>query len=488
MKVVLATPPGKTTERWPPLGLLYIASSCQAVRDDDIRVIDAFCENLSGPDLVQRILREAPDVVGMNCSTHTFLDAIQVVNELREALPEAILVLGGIQATFAAERILREYPAVDYVVRGEAEHSFPQLMERVEEGRAAADVAGVASVEGGRYLEAEPQLIDDLDSLPFPARELARDVEYAYFHKNIRLTFGKLTTISSSRGCPFRCTYCSCAAFSNRRWRPRSPENVVDELERLQADGYECCVFVDDNLTHSRRRIERICDLIKDRRVRMQFYCEGRVDSASASLMRKMKKAGFNVIYFGVESAQRHVLDYYKKTIDPDQARDAIWNAKRAGMLVVASYILGAPNETEEDMHSTVNLIKGTRTHAVQVNILDCLVGTEIWRDLERRGILDKDDWKRNHRVYEYGESCVDRRGLEELVNLGYSAHIDSWKSAGGALDILTALASNGSARDIVAGNLLNPEARRRLVDSRRFSGDRPVDLHPTDGHHARDG
>lgn len=220
----------------------------------------------------------------------------------------------------------------------------------------------------------------------------------------------------------------------------------------------------------------------------MQFYCEGRVDSASAPLMSKMKKAGFNVIYFGVESAQRHVLDYYRKTIDPSQARVAIRNAKKAGMLVVASYILGAPNETEEDMKSTIEFIRSTRAHAVQINILDCLLGTEIWHDLERRNIPGKDDWKRNHRVYEYGESLVDKRGLEDLVNLGYSAHLDSWKCAAGAVEIVTMLMANQAARDVVTRNLLNPDARMRLVDSRRFSDDRASDLRPSDGQRVHDG
>lgn len=471
MKVVLSTPPGKTTELWPPLGLLYIAASSLSKRADEIKVIDAFCENLDEDELVAQVAREKPEVFGINCSTHTFLSAIAALKRIRERLPEARLVLGGFHATFAGEWILKEYPFVDYIVKGEAERSFPKLLECIEQGISPAEVEGVGFVDGGRIVSKDPILIDDLDSLPFPARELANKVNYGYFHKSIRLTFGKFTTVSSSRGCPYRCAYCSCAAFSQRKWRPRSPENVVDELEQLYGDGYECCVFVDDNLTHSPKRIERICELIKSRRIKMQYYCEGRVDNASLDLMRRMKRAGFTVMYFGVESAQKHVLDYYRKAITAEQSLRAIENAKEAGMIVVTSYIMGAPVESIDDMMRTVDFIRKARPHALQLNILDCLIGTEIWERLKEEGLIASGDWKTNHRIYEYANNGISKKQLEDMVNRGYSAHLEAWKSRAGIREILQILLANKTARTVVMKNLLNRDARKRLIDSRRYGG-----------------
>ncbi|MCU0852034.1 MAG: cobalamin-dependent protein, partial [Thermoplasmata archaeon] len=232
MKVLLSTPPGKTTELWPPLGLLYIASSLRSTRHDEVKVVDAFCENLSQDELVSRVKSERPDVFGINCSTHTFLSTIETLRRLRDEIPDTKLVLGGFHATFAAERILKDYPFVDYIVKGEAERSFPKLLDSIDADKRPSDVEGICFADDGRMVCSPSVLIEDLDSLPFPARELAQEVEYGYFHKGIRLTFGKFTTISSSRGCPYRCSYCSCAAFSERKWRPRSPENVADELEQ----------------------------------------------------------------------------------------------------------------------------------------------------------------------------------------------------------------------------------------------------------------
>ena len=469
MKVVLSTPPGKTTELWPPLGLLYVAASNRSKRTDDIRVIDAFCENLDEGELVAQVAREKPDVFGINCSTHTFMSAVAALRKIREKLPEAKLVLGGFHATFAGERILREYPFLDYIVKGEAEKSFPKLLECVERGTPPTEVEGIGFVDGGKVISNDPILIDDLDSLPFPARELAAKVNYGYFHKSIRLTFGKFTTVSSSRGCPYRCAYCSCAAFSQRKWRPRSPENVVDELEHLYGDGYECCVFVDDNLTHSSKRIERICDLIRSRRIKMQYYCEGRVDNASLDLMKRMKRAGFTVMYFGVESAQKHVLDYYRKAITAEQSLRAIENAKEAGMIVVTSYIMGAPVESIADMMKTVDFIREARHHALQVNILDCLIGTEIWERLEKEGRIAPGDWKTNHRIYEYTQDGMSKSALEDMVNRGYSAHLEAWKNRAGIREILEVLLANKTARTVVLKNLLNRDARKRLIDGRRY-------------------
>jgi anaerobic magnesium-protoporphyrin IX monomethyl ester cyclase len=478
MRVLLSTPPGKTTELWPPLGLLYIASSCAARREDDIKVVDAFCENLSEAELVQRVKAEQPDVFGMNCSTHTFLDTMSILKLVRDELPDTKIVLGGFHATFACGRILQSYPFVDYVVKGEGELSFPELLDCIEKGTVPYEVDGLSYIHDGRLVVNPEVAINDLDSLPFPDRSLVQNVDYGYFHKNIRLTFGKFTTVSSSRGCPFGCTYCSCAAFSKRRWRARSPENVVDELEMLHSDGYECCVFVDDNLTLRRSRIEKICDMIRQRHIKMKFYCEGRVDEVSPSLMRTMKRAGFDVIYFGIESPQKHVLDYYGKGIDAGIARKAIEDAKKAGMIVVTSYIVGAPVESAEDMEQTVRFIRSTRPHGVQINILDCLIGTGIWAELERDGSLGPDDWTCNHRIYEYSGDKSKRSVLEDTVNRGYSAHLESWKNVGGAVEFVHTMLKNRTARTVVAKNMMNPHARKRVSDGRRFPRDEPVAAH----------
>ena len=460
----MSTPPGKTLEKWPPLGLLYIAANIRENRDDNVVILDAFCEGLSRQQLVERMVKEKPDIIGLNCSTHTFLEAVQALQDAKKALPESKIVLGGYHATFAAERILAEYDFVDYIIKGEAEQPMVQLLEHLEKGDSPEDVTGISYRHDGKNVNNPLSLVTDLDALPFPDRNMVSGIDYGYSFQGIPLTFGKFTTLSTSRGCPFRCTYCSCAAFSLRKWRPRSAESVVEELETVHGQGYKNCVIVDDNFTHNPKRTEQICDLIIERKIDMQFYCEGRVDGASYELMRKMKRAGINVIYFGAESADDKVLEYYKKHINPQKTRLAVANAKKAGMLVVTSYIIGAPVETKEAVQRTLDFIRSSRPHAVQVNVLDCLIGTSIWEDLEKNNLVGKDDWKRNHRIYEYSKDGFGKDELEAFVSEAYADWLKGWWSKDGIADILWILAKNKTARRVVFSNLLNPTVRKMML------------------------
>jgi anaerobic magnesium-protoporphyrin IX monomethyl ester cyclase len=454
------------------LGLLYIASNLREVRGDEVRVIDAFCANLTPEQLLEEVRRERPDLVGMNCSTHTFLEAMRSLEMVRQELPEVKILLGGYHATFATEHILKDYRFIDYIIKGEAENAFVKLLDHIEKGEEPADVEGISYLKGELVVSNPISLVLDLDSLPFPDRKLVSNIEYGYSLEGIPLTFGKFTTICSSRGCPFKCSYCSCAAFSLRKWRPRSPENVVEELESMYSDGYESCVFVDDNFTHDPKRALRITELVRQRRIRMQLYCEGRVDSASAELMLAMKKAGFNVIYFGAESASQGTLEYYHKHITPEKTRKAIENAKRAGMLVVTSYIVGAPVESREDVRQTIDFIHASRPHAVQVNILDCLVGTGIWEELVREGKVQRDDWRTNHRIYEYYPDHMGKEELEHLVNEAYGQWLKGWWSREGLSDILRILYKNQTARRVVFSNLFNPNVRKRITEGMQVFDD----------------
>lgn len=456
---MLSTPPGTTTEMWPPLGLLYLAGSIRQKREDEVVVVDAFCHNLTPETFLERVMVEGPDVLGMNCSTHTFLATMGALAKVRERMPDIVIVLGGYHATFAAREILNEYGFIDYIIKGEAEGALPRLLDHIEADTDPDDVEGISYRRQGDLVERELALVEDLDSLPFPDRRLLGDFQYGYYFQGIPLTFGKFTTLSSSRGCPFSCAYCSCAAFSQRKWRPRSAENVVDELEMLYRDGYRECVFVDDNFTQRTSRVERICDLIRERGIEMKLYCEGRANHASLPLLKKMKRAGFDVIYFGAESASPHVLDFYNKTISPQQTAEAVTNAKKAGMLVITSYIVGAPVESLDDVRRTIDFARSLRPHGVQYNILDMLVGTPMWESMKEKGMLGPDDWKTNHRIYEYYPEHATREQLEREVNVGYESFLGAWKNVRGLSELLKILVVNPTARSVVMGNIRNPEA-----------------------------
>ena len=461
----MCTPPGKTTEKWPPLGLLYIAGSIKQKRKDEVEVVDAFCLNLTKDELVERVKAFMPDIFGMNCSTHTYLQAMEVFKDLSVQMPEIKLILGGYHATFASEGILRQNPHIRYIIKGEAEEALPLLLDHIEKGTEPKEVPGISYLRDGVLVSNPLALVKDLDSLPMPDRSILKGVEYGYHHAGIPLTFGKFTTMVTSRGCPYDCRYCSCAAFSLRHWRYRSPESVVAEMEELQRQGYKSVVLVDDNFTQRPDRVFQICDLMEKRHIHIRFYCEGRVNTAGLDMLKRMKEVGFDVIYFGCESASPKVLNYYNKRTDPDMIAQAVQNAKAANMIVVASFILGAEVETKEDMYQTIHFIRRLRPHAVEINILDYLVGTPLWKEGEERGIIKPNEWTTNHRVFEYGLSPMSKDGLQTMVNEGYDVYLDAWKNKDGVKELLRLLRRNGTARQIVFSNIFNREARAAVMN-----------------------
>lgn len=189
------------------------------------------------------------------------------------------------------------------------------------------------------------------------------------------------------------------------------------------------------------------------------------MNNASKELLGRMKEAGFDVIFFGSESASPHVLDFYNKKVQPEQITEAVRNAKEVGMMVITSFIMGAPVETEEDLQRTVDFIKELRPHAVEINILDYLVGTKLWQEKEEAGLLDSEDWKTNHRAYEY-QGSLDRDTLQSYVDKGYAAYLDSWKCREGYRELLRLLRSNRTARKVITKNLLNRNTWRVLSGS----------------------
>lgn len=472
MNVLFSTPPGNTTEKWPPLGLLYLATNLIMQRNDQVKVIDAFCMDLNKFELIKLITKEEPDVIGFNTSTHSFLDSIEVLQEVSQSLPHVTILMGGYHATFASEQILANYPFIKYIIKGEADHAIVELMECIENGVKPYKVEGISFFDGKKYISNPPTIVKDLDKLYYPDRNLLKDVNYGYNFQNIPLMFGKFTTISTSRGCPHKCSYCSCASFSNRDIRFRSPENVTDEMQMLFEEGFENVVLVDDNFTQRTERVEKICELIIEKEINMRFFCEGRVDRASPELFKKMKRAGFEVIYFGVESRSKHVLDYYNKKITPEQTIKAVKNARNAKMLVVTSFILGAPVESREDIKETLDFIRLLKPHAVQINILDVLIGTELWKGMDRVGKIGQEDWKTNHKIYEYEDSRHNKNDLENFVNQGYKYYLNSWKNKDSVLEFLKLLLYNQTARSVVFENFFNPHLWKIFKD----------ELKPVDG------
>ncbi len=365
----------------PPLGLGYLASVLRE-RGFKVKVIDNLVERLSLNELIKKIKDSI--IVGISSTTPTFSTALKYAKEIKKRLPNVFVILGGVHVTFKPYDAIKN-DFVDAVCIGEGEQTIVEVAERVEAGRSLRGVRGIIYREGDKIVENKRrEFIEDLDSLPFPAFDLMPLEKYTVLGHKLE-HFPMIT----SRGCPYSCRYCSSSLFMGKRFRARSAENVVDEIQWLVDDfGAKHIAFGDDTFTLSKRRVLEICRELRSRGIEVEWSCSSRVDTVDYELLKEMKKAGCTAIYYGVESACESVLKYYKKRINLDDVKRVVDLTKRVGIQTICSFIIGAPIESLEDMKKTLKFAIKLDPDYAQFSILTPYPGTEIYDEAKRNGLL----------------------------------------------------------------------------------------------------
>jgi anaerobic magnesium-protoporphyrin IX monomethyl ester cyclase len=377
---------------WPPLGILYLASVLKR-NNYDVSVLDMPAKGYSIEDTVRWVEHEDPDVLGFSTHSMTGRCAASISDRVKEWNPNVLNVFGSFYATFNADRILRKYPSVDIVVRGEGEETILELVKSVDKGSPLEKVAGLNYREK-KLVKRTPDrpLIEDVDSIPFPDRTLLEE-EYHSTISGVSIAIKKFTSVLHSRGCVHNCKFCCCNQFSRGRWRDRSIDNTVEELSMLQDEGYQQFIFVDDTFTLNPNKTIKLCRNMRKEGIDMEWICEGRVDSGSHEMFREMVRTGCKIMYFGIESANQRILDYYDKKITPQQTEDAVRKARRAGIdLIVGTFILGGPDETREEIQNTLDFAQKLPMDIPQFNILGAHPGMQIWTEMKQKGYIDEEE------------------------------------------------------------------------------------------------
>jgi anaerobic magnesium-protoporphyrin IX monomethyl ester cyclase len=363
--------------------------------------------------------RYYPDVIGFSTMTWAASKFAKLSAIIRERLPNSHIVCGGVHATLGVNRLMAKYPQIDYTIIGEGEISMVELVKKLENGGEIRTVPGIYYRENGILKQGAPRrIISDLDALPFPALDLVKMEWYGHFGG---FQFPKLAAMVSSRGCPFACTFCTCSKFAGRRWRSRSPENVVDEIEERIAEGYRTIFFVDDCFTVSKKRVEAISKLIRKRRVEVDWLCEGRVDQIDYQMTRNMIMSGCRLLYLGMESANQRTLNTLNKRITPQMSIQAAKTARRAGMeAILGTFILGAPGETVKEIQNTIDFTLKLDIDFPQLNILIAVPGTDLWNQLVAEGHIDDDAlWEKEVLVTDVYPNSVPTNELREMIVKG---------------------------------------------------------------------
>lgn len=368
--------------RFPPLGISYIAASLRAA-GHSVTLLDCTFER-NRNDALNKALAIQAEVVGIYCMVTMLDESVWFARQLRRQ--SRLLVAGGPLPTCDPVPFLEHF---DIVVRGEGDQTILDLLDASQQGTDLSDVPGIVYRKGvgsegdtGVIFTKDRPFAKDLDAIPFPARELLPNERYIQY---ARKKYGySITTVMSTRGCPFRCEFCSNVVFGGS-YRERSPANVVDEIEAALKLGYDRISFADDVFTMKNEQVFSICEEILRRGLLFQWECLGRVDSLDVPTALKMKQAGCNRIYFGIEFADEGILQLMNKGTTPTQAQKAVEIAHAAGLQVGAFFILFYPGDTDDTVLRTLHFAASLPLDYLGLSLPYPLPGTALFERVRSR-------------------------------------------------------------------------------------------------------
>jgi len=410
LKVLLIVPQSRLpieTRTTPPLGIAYIGAVAQG-RGDEVRLIDLNVDETP----LQTFVKWGPDIVGITANTSQIKAAWNAAAELRTLGSKATIVLGGVHPTVLPEESL-EKPQIDIIVHGEGEYTWLELSQilsgRLADGQTGLPPETLSHVQGISYKNADGRPIhtpgrppipaSELDHLPFPAYNLFQLDRYSNLQPtlDVRGQRGKSFAIMTSRGCPYRCTFCSQSIFPER-WRGRSPENVVAEWRHLIQDlGATEIGVLDDSFNIDVRRVRRICELLIAEKLNLipWIMINGiRANLADEETLRLMRRAGCIRTAFGVESGDQVILNSIDKHLELEVVKQAFRTARKVGLETIGFFMIGLPGDTEESINRTIALACELDPVVANFSMTTPFPGTVLWEQVHTGGgRLLIEDW-----------------------------------------------------------------------------------------------
>jgi anaerobic magnesium-protoporphyrin IX monomethyl ester cyclase len=410
MKVLLVYPAfGERLDRFPsrpPLGLAYLAASLKDA-GHECEIVD---EQASERDLADLVESYQPQVVGFSVTTWAAQAVQQKIARLRARHPHLLYIVGGPHATALPEQMLAG--GADVVVQGYGEEILLDLLQAIAHDRPLTQVAGISFLANGAVVTNKRATVRrDLDALPGPD------------YTSLDLSRYRWCSISSSRGCPMGCAFCSDSYLFGRKIRLRTPENFVRELEALHSDhNLRRFYFVDEQFTFDEQRVLGICELIQRKKLPIEWVVNSRVDSVTLDMLVNMRRAGCISVAFGVESGSDQILKTIHKGATTAQIERAIALVKEAGIRVKTSWIVGLPGDMTEQLKS-IDLMAKTQPNHIDIYWLSLYPGTPFWNDAARYGIyFDPDDLPltatRKMASTTYGYSYMSKAQVIEVAEL----------------------------------------------------------------------
>ena len=386
---------------FPPLGALYVLSNLEAKTDHECFLLDCVAEGISHERLREKLIEIAPDVVGITSFTIGLVDVRMVAETAKEVAPHAHICLGG-HHPIAYPKEASELDGFDSIVVGEGEEAFAELVECLNQGRDFTHIRGVYTRESIKPYMANPirdkrflarvgvpsGYIEDLDALPMVDRKHIRHLRY----QNILGVTNDLATILSSRGCPYKCTFCDVPIKS---YRQRSAKSVVDEIEACLAMGYKEFRFYDDLFNINEKKVVQFCDELDRRRLKIDWEFRGRVNTITREMLIRAKATGLRMVSFGVETGTDEGLKILKKATNTAKVKQAFKWCRELGILTVADYIIGHSFEkTVFDIKRNIDFLIKLDPDYAQISVLKLYPNTEVFEEACEKGLAERGRWQ----------------------------------------------------------------------------------------------
>jgi anaerobic magnesium-protoporphyrin IX monomethyl ester cyclase len=406
----------------PPLGIAYLAAALERA-GAEVKVLDFVVTPYSKGALESELNGFMPQVVGVTAVSMTFDNAIQVVRDVKSIAPDVVTVMGGPHVSFCAEETLDSFPELEVIALGEGEETVVDLAREASDGQNWKEIRGIVYRDGSKILKAptrEP--IGDLSKLPLPARHLIPLGRYR--------ALGMPVSMTTSRGCPFKCIFCVGRKMVGSKVRYRDPGMVVDEFGYLAGLDFTQINIADDLFTANRNHCLSVCREIMARKIKARWSSFARVDTVSREVLEAMKEAGCTTVSFGVESANPDILKTIRKGITLEQVIAAINLCIEVGILPHVSFILGLPGETPDTLKETEEFGRRLKDMGALYgfHLLSPFPGTEVREENESYGIrILTNDWSQYHANRAIVETPAVNRAMMDAIVIEWEDEFNEW-------------------------------------------------------------
>lgn len=338
-------------------------------------------------EVLKKVLSFKPDIIGFTSTTSSFNDAYRLTGEIKKTVPDTMIVFGGVHVSALKEKILKSFPLIDFLIIGEGEKALAELAG----GENPDKIQGVIYRNGSEIKFNGPRTnLCKLDDLPFPAYQKLEGFPKSYKPPLFTYPQTPTATIISSRGCPYRCSYCDRSVF-NKSFRFNSAEYLYEYMAFLKSEfNMRHIFFYDDLFTFHRRRVEEFCLLLQKKPLHITFNCTAKMGHIDDDLLKMLKAAGCWMVSLGIESGAPEILLKHKPEIDLNEVKITIKQIQKNGLRAKGFFMMGLPGETEETIKKTTDFIAELQLDDMNMTKFTPFPGSPIYKNIREEGVFDE--------------------------------------------------------------------------------------------------